>query len=137
MDTTTKSTKMTDELKNQYLTMLFGADATREAVALLDLGAEGFDKLQQQMAKTDATQQAATKMDNLAGVIEITKGMIDSISLSIGQAFLPMVTDMAKGVSQFISDNGQKFVDWFTNVAEGIRLLAEGSSSEINWAGVS
>ena len=134
--TTTKSMKMTDELKNQYLTMLFGADATREAVALLDLGAEGFDKLQQQMAKTDATQQAATKMDNLAGVIEITKGMIDSISLSIGQAFLPMVTDMAKGVSQFISDNGQKFVDWFTNVAEGIRLLAEGSSSEINWAGI-
>ena len=128
--------QMTEETRNQALATLFGSDAMREAVALLDLGSDGYKKLQDTMSKTDATEQAATRMNNLAGVIEITKGAIDAIALQVGQAFLPMITDMAKAISQFVSDNGDKLANWFQQVAYAIEAFANMDTADINWENI-
>lgn len=127
---------MSDAQKSATLSTLFGADAMRTAVGLANTGKEGFTKLQEQMAKTSAVDQAATKMGNLAGVIEITKGAIDAISLTVGQAFLPMVTDMAKSISQFISDHASDLTDWFQQVAYAIEAFANMDTADINWENI-
>lgn len=124
---------LSDAQRSQALTTIFGADAMRTAVGLAAQGKEGFEKLQETMAKTDAVASAGVKMDNLASIMEITQGTIDAISLSIGQAFLPMVTKLAMAIGQFVSDHGEEFTNWFKGVAYAIEAFVNMDTADINW----
>lgn len=58
---------MTQEQKNFIITQLFGADSSRIAGALMEKGAAGIDEYKKKLVETNAAQQAAIRMDNLAG----------------------------------------------------------------------
>jgi TP901 family phage tail tape measure protein len=104
---------LTDEQKQLSLNIMFGSDAIRAAGKIAEMGAEGFDKLQQQIARVSAQEQAITRLNNLSGAITIMKSAIEGLAIDI--------YDLEIG--------GQKLIEWirqgtvaFTNFIAGINL---------------
>jgi hypothetical protein len=135
---------------------IFGADANRSANEIAKLGAvaytdqataaealgvsfdsltevmEGgitnFEALQIQLGKTDAAESAKVRMDNLKGSMEILQGVIETVGLKIGFAFLPMLKEMADKISTFIADHSDQIVAFFEGFAAAIDRLVSGAS---------
>ena len=149
MGTTVSVTReLTEAEKIQYANTIFGTDAIRTAFGLAESGAvlytdlataakelgvsqeevnkviEGgvtqFEAMQLQIAKMDAESQAATRMDNLKGKIEILKGQIDALKLSIGDALLPALSAMTSWASEFVATHSQSVIDFFANLVKAI-----------------
>lgn len=151
---------LTEEERNRYLTDIFGSDAIRAALGLAEAGvvvytdeaqaarelgvslaevnkvAEGgitqFEALQLQMAKTDALEAAAIRMDNLKGSMEVFSGVVEAVKLQVGNAFLPILQSTFEKASQFLADNQETIIGFFENVAKGIEIftaaLSDGST---------
>lgn len=154
--TTTSTTRaLTEEEKNHYLSVIFGTDAMRAAVAMSEQGevaytdlteaskalgvsvdelaqfAEGgitkFEAMLVTIGKTDAVESAKVRMDNFKGSMEILQGVIDTVALKIGFAFLPMLKEMADRLSEFISAHADQIVGFFEGFAAAIESLVSGS----------
>ena len=151
--TLVESTKtLTEEEKNRYLSVLFGTDAMRTALGLADAGAviytdaaaaarelgvsqeevnkviEGgvtqFEALQLQMGLVDANEQAATRMDNLKGKFNILQGQIETVSLAVGDKFLPLLESMAGWLIRLASQYGPSVIAFFGDLATKIEAGA-------------
>ena len=116
----TATAGMSEEQKNATMTTIFGSDAMRAAFAISQAGAAGFDQYAASIAKVDAESMAATRMDTLAGQMEILMGVIDGLLTQIGQAFLPTLKDLATWAADFASQNGPAIVAWFEQLAAWI-----------------
>lgn len=93
LNTATKD--LTEEQKTLALTQIFGSDAMRAAAAMAGLTEEEFRNLQDTMGNTDAAEVAAQRMGNFKGSMEELQGSIETIMITIGQKFLPALTEMA------------------------------------------
>lgn len=153
VETITTTTKLTEEQRANTLTTIFGSDAIRSASGIAGLGAvqyqtaaeavealgvsmeaaqavaedgiTAYEALQLQMSKVTAAENAATRMDNLKGSIEILQGVIESIQLRIGDEFIP---GLKKGVDQatkFLTENADAIVDFFAGIAEGTGIVLD------------
>jgi len=99
-----KSTKnLTKEQKLQTLEMLFGSDAIRAAAVLADQGAAGYNKMAAAMGKVKAADVAKTRMDNLKGSIEQLRGSFETMLITIGNIFLPMVKKVVDAVTWLVN----------------------------------
>lgn len=85
---------LSDKQKNNALSTIFGTDAMRAAVALANTGTDGFLALAQSIGQVDAATQAATRLDNFNGALEQMKGSLETLQIVIGQAFLPILSDL-------------------------------------------
>jgi len=123
---------LSDEQKILALTNIFGTDAMRAANAMAELGAEGFDKLSDSMAKTDAAANAATRMDNLAGAVEILTGIVEYFKLKFTDAFGPSVRMVVETFSKFLSEHSGQIDAMFIVLSEVFGGFAEKISAGIN-----
>lgn len=114
---------LSEEQRNEALATIFGADSMRAAVGLMEAGEEGFNSLAETMAQTDAMESAATRMDNLAGVMEIIQGVIDTVKLQVGQAFLPVLRLLADHLLELANGVGPAVVGFFEGVANTISTI--------------
>jgi TP901 family phage tail tape measure protein len=124
---------LSEAQRTQALTTIFGARAMRVAVGLMNTGEEGFRSLQETMGDTSAAENAAIRMDNLAGAIEILMGIIDTVKIRIGDAFLPVLKDLADAASLFVSQHSDKFVGFFEKIADVITAFVSGSPGDYPW----
>jgi len=108
---------LSEEQKNSALQTIFGTDAMRAAVGIAELGQQGFTNLKQTIGNVDAEQSAATRMDNLAGSIEILQGIIETLQLRIGENFIPVFRRMVDAVSAFLTENADGIVTFFSDIA--------------------
>lgn len=113
------------EQKQQALRTIFGNDAMGAAIALAEVGRDRFLELGETMALVDPNAAAATRMDNFAGAMEILDGVIESVSLRVGDKFLPALTDLARVTADFIANNADKFVAFFEQGAELVDVFAD------------
>lgn len=113
---------LTEQQQNQALSTIFGTDAMRAAVGLMDTGKVSFEALAAAMAQTDAMDAAATRMDTLAGVIEIIKSLVEGFTLQIGDALLPLLRGWADALLD-IAEKAQPVVE---AISEFITKLVEG-----------
>lgn len=107
------STKnMTKEQKLASLELLFGSDAIRAAAVLAEEGAAGYDKMAASMGKVSAADVAKTRMSNLTGAVDQLKGALESVRITIGTYFLPILTKMANGLTALVNtfNNAPKWV---------------------------
>lgn len=104
---------LSDEQKIQALHTIFGTDAMRAANAMAELGADGFEKLAETMAKTDASENAATRMNNLAGAMEILSGIAEALKIKFTEAFGPGVRRVVEGFSNFLSTHSGEIDNLF------------------------
>jgi TP901 family phage tail tape measure protein len=159
--TTSTTRKLTEEEKTHYLNVIFGTDAMRAAVAMseqgevayTDLGvaaqelgvsieeltqyADGgitkFEAMLVTIGKTDAVESAKVRMDNFKGSMEILQGVIDTVALKIGFAFLPMLKNMADNLSNFISNHADQIVMFFENFAGAVDAFVSGAPGDFPW----
>lgn len=99
-----QSTKgLTEEQRLNTLNILFGSDAIRAAGVLAKEGAKGYDQMAASMGKVTASDVAATRLDNLNGSIEQLKGSFETMSITIGEVFLPIVRKIVDAVTAIIN----------------------------------
>ena len=88
---------LSDQAKTSYLTEIFGTDAMRTAIALMDQGAAGLDKISVKIADTDAAEQAAKRMQGFNGQLEQMGGAFEELAIVIGESgFLNMMTGLVQ-----------------------------------------
>ena len=159
--TTSTTRKLTEEEKTHYLSVIFGTDAMRAAVAMSEQGeiaytdlnvaakelGVGIDELTQYadggitkfeamlvtIGKTDAVESAKVRMDNFKGSMEILQGVIDTVALKIGFTFLPMLKNMADNLSNFISNHADQIVMFFENFAGAVDAFVSGAPGDFPW----
>lgn len=108
---------LTEEQKNQQLSIIFGTDAMRAAAAMAKMTTGDFENLQATMAKTDAADSAKTRMDTLKGSLEILSGTFDTLKLMVGDKFLPVLNDLVKRFNDFLGAQAPMIVDWAGQLA--------------------
>lgn len=102
--TTTKTVKMTDEIRNQALYTLFGSDAIRAANILLKEGETGWDKMAEAVNKEGAAQTAAqARMQGFNGAIKYLSGSIDSFYIATVKPFLDTLADYPIAFADFVT----------------------------------
>lgn len=143
---------LSEEQRNAALSTIFGTDAMRAAVALADSGKvvytdvalaakelgvsqealnsvakdgiTAFEALQVQMGQVDALDAAATRMNNTKGALEILGGVVETVKIQIGDAFLPVVRQLAEQLATFVSENSGRIVAFFGSFAAGVAIAA-------------
>lgn len=116
---------LTEEQKNSTLATIFGTDAMRAAAAMAGMTEKDFLALKVTMSKTDAEQNAAVRMNTLSGVMEILGGVVDSLKLQIGDAFLPVLRRLAETFTEQATIHGPKLVEMFQKLAAQVAVSME------------
>lgn len=94
---------LSDQAKGDALKTIFGADAMRTAVGLMQLGSKGLDDIAGKIAKTDAAAQSAERMKGLNGQLEQLGGTLETLAIQIGQTgLLSTVTTVVKGITDML-----------------------------------
>ena len=99
-----KLSGMTAAQRDAALAQLFGSDAVRAANVLYQQGAEGISKWTKEVDESGyASKQAGIRMGNLKGAWEEFKGSLETLAISLGGTFLPMLTTAAKGLTSLVN----------------------------------
>ena len=95
---------LSDQAKTEALTAIFGTDAMRTAIALMDQGAAGLDKIAERIAATDAAAQAAKRMEGFNGQMEQLGGAFQEVAIAIGESgVLQLVTGLVTALADVMS----------------------------------
>lgn len=109
---------LSEEQKSQALQTIFGTDAMRAAGMISQMTADDFRNLQATMAQTDAAEQAAIRMDNLAGSQEILAGTIETLQKKFGDQLNPILNDLIKNITPGIERFGNIAIEKFSAIAQ-------------------
>jgi hypothetical protein len=136
---------LTEEQKNEYLATIFGSDAMRAAAGIanmtgieflamqaqmgmsadqvyalgeqLGLTDEEMMSLQEDMAMfTSASEAAAVRVDNLAGDMDIFNGIVEALTLQVGDALLPHLRTFVQIGTDLLSTYGPPAIAAFGNL---------------------
>jgi hypothetical protein len=119
---------LTEEQRLDAAETIFGSDAKRTAFALIKGGTPLITKMKEEIGKTDAEESAATRMDTFSGALEIAKGVIETLSIGIGNQFLPVLRPMIEAFTVLAQTQGPKLVEFFGDLATQMAAaLTEGS----------
>lgn len=94
---------LSEEQKILQLSTIFGADAMRAAAGIAKFTTEEFLQLQATMGETSAVEGAATRMDNLAGDMEIFRSVVESLRIQVGDRLQPALRDVFQGGTQLLA----------------------------------
>jgi len=117
---------LTDEQRNQYASTIFGTDAMRAAFALANAGSDTINRLKQQIGNTDAEKAAATRMNTLKGDYEIFMGVVDALSIRIGEKFVPATREMVQWLTKLATDNADQIVAFFGGLVDYMPKVTDG-----------
>jgi TP901 family phage tail tape measure protein len=84
---------MTQKQRNNYVTQIFGADATRSVLALMRAGRKDWDKMSAAVDRNGSAQALATaKMKGFKGSVEAFKSTLETLAITFGTVLLPAAT---------------------------------------------
>lgn len=100
---------LTEAQKSQYLTTIFGSDATRAATVLMNEGAAGIGKFIDATNKQGAAQDLANaRMDGMNGSMAKAKAAAENAGIALGTALEPVIVRVAGWV--------EKAANWFSKL---------------------
>lgn len=106
---------LTDEKRNQYITDIFGADASRAILILMQQGPDAWAKMTEAVTRQGAAQElAAAKTAGFAGALEGAKSQIETLQLTIGSLLLPVLTML---LNNYISPLIAAITTWVDRIA--------------------
>lgn len=99
---------LADEAKTDVLKQVFGTDAMRTAIGLMNQGAEGLARVNAEINKADAQKQMEARMKGLNGGLTQLKKSAESLAIALGDSgfltaaanFVSAITDMIRAVAQ-------------------------------------
>lgn len=113
---------LSDEALNMNMHQIFGTDAMRTAIALMNQGADGLNKVQEGINRQGvAAEQQAARMKGLNGELEKLSGAFTELKLAIAdsgllQTLTQLITKVAEWVTQLAATSPEIF-KWGTVVA--------------------
>jgi TP901 family phage tail tape measure protein len=100
----TSTSGLTDQQRTLLLEMAFGPDAFRAANIAATEGAAGYDKATEAMDKMGGVAvSAAQRNAGLTGAMNQLGGAIEAVQITIGQLFLPILTQMVQGLTFLVN----------------------------------
>lgn len=94
---------LSDEAKTEALTTIFGTDAMRTAIGLMDQGAAGVERLDTAIRNASASEQAAARTKGFMGELEQLKGAIQELGIAIASSgFLEWATQLAVALTDAV-----------------------------------
>lgn len=94
---------LSDEDKSAALTKIFGTDALRTAIGLMEAGASGVRDLDAAISSASAAEQAAARTKGWAGALEELGGAFDELKLAIAESgLLEMATSFVRVLTDII-----------------------------------
>lgn len=97
-----KTAGFTDQQKVASLNAIFGARAVNSALILMGQGAEGFQKINEQIGQTTAADVAAKRMDNLAGAVKRFKAALEATFIQAGSPFQDFLKNIVNTLREVI-----------------------------------
>jgi TP901 family phage tail tape measure protein len=91
-----ESTKsLSEEQRNYIVSTIFGADAARAILILMQQGPDAWDKMTDAVTRQGAAQDlAAAQTKGWNGALEGAKSQIETLQLTIGQALTPVLAEL-------------------------------------------
>lgn len=95
---------MTSAERDAAMATIFGSDAVRAANVLYQQGEEGIRGWTNEVNEAGyAQQQAAARMDNLAGAWEEFTGSLETLGIVAGEVLLPALTSIVNGATDVLN----------------------------------
>lgn len=120
---------LSDAQKISAASTIFGTDAMRTALALAEGGTTIITNMKTEIGKVDAEELAAKRMDTLAGSWEIFRGVMETLSLGLGEKFIPVIRVVVDWFTSLAQTYGPPVIDFFgafiDRIAKFIPLLTE------------
>lgn len=90
------STKsLSDEQRNYIISTIFGADATRAILVLMNEGPDAWAKMETAVTRQGAASDlAAAQTEGYKGALEGAKSQAETLQLTIGQALTPVLAEL-------------------------------------------
>lgn len=128
----TSFSALSEEQKINASSTIFGTDAMRAAFALADSGAGTIDKLKATIGNVSAEESAAIRMNTLKGAWEIFTGIVESLSIKFGTAFLPALRDVVAALTDLAGRVGPQLEVWGAQLGERLKLVAGAAIELLN-----
>lgn len=115
---------LSDEQKAYTLKTIFGSEAQRFAVGMINTTTEEYAKLNEEISKVDAAKQAETRIEGVAGAWQILKSNLEAVSIELfntnaeGKTLIEWVEVAIRKASEFIST--LDFEKIFEKIANGV-----------------
>lgn len=94
---------LSDKAKSEALTTMFGTDAMRTAVGLMNQGASGLARINGEINKASAQEQMNARMKGLSGGLTQLKKAAEEAAIALGETgFLANVTALVGGITSLI-----------------------------------
>lgn len=94
---------LSDKAKNNALKTIFGTDAMRTAIALMNQGAAGLGRINEEVNKASAQDQMTARMKGWSGALVQVQKAFESAAIAMGDSgFLSALTNVAVGVADLI-----------------------------------
>jgi TP901 family phage tail tape measure protein len=130
---------LTEEQRNVAIQTLAGTYGMRAMNTLLDEGVAGWNAMEEATASAGTAQEvAAARTNTFEGAMEALDSVIETLKIQIGDAFLPVLTELVRKFGDFVAENGPAIAAMFAKIAEwiGVNLpIAVQYLAEL-WAGV-
>lgn len=106
---------------------LFGDRAGPGMMALMGQGSEALSQLTGDLYESGGVAQeiAGRQLDNLQGAMTLLGSAVDGVQVAIGDAFLPILTDLVRAFTELVQDVGPTVIAWFEQLAEWLGLGTE------------
>lgn len=118
-----KVSGLNDVAKQDALKTIFGTDAMRTAIALMNQGAAGIDRYRAAIDKVTAAQKMDVLLDGDAAASARMAAAAKNLSIKLGEVLLPVFTAVKNGIAAVLGALGSA-PEWFYTVATAAALLA-------------
>lgn len=124
---------MTEAERSNFLQTIAGAYGKTALTALINQGTEAYDKYSVSVQNAAGIEaQSAANAKTAAAAQEALKGNLETLRIRLGSVFLPVWTQVMKGVSQAVEMLGPKLEpvlatvgEMFTKVADSMGLFLD------------
>lgn len=94
---------LSEEERNRALTVIFGTDAMRTAIGLMQQGAAGIEDYRRQVAAVSADDQMAARTAGFAGALAKMKAALQELAITIAESgFIQFLTDAVKYLTDVV-----------------------------------
>jgi TP901 family phage tail tape measure protein len=118
---------LTEQQRLQYIQTLAGSYGMKSLNTLLAEGVEGWDEMALAVGDAATIQEiAAARAATYTGKMEALKGVMETLKIRIGEALLPVLTDLAGKFADFVTTHGPLLVAIFEKIGEVLGVVLPG-----------
>jgi len=113
--------------RDTALGAIFTAQGLRAMDTLIKEGTTGWEEMGEAIGNAATIQDVATKRaSTYAGRLEAFEGNLETLKIQIGNAFLPVATEMLGLFSKLLDEHGPQVVQIFQTMGEALSGLVQG-----------